>query len=62
MSEMEYQRREGAKERERLRQVPWETYKKSKEWADTKERILRQEREDRGSTPVRTKTPSVKKD
>tara|TARA_R100001530_G_scaffold127621_1_gene96896 strand:+ start:4786 stop:4974 length:189 start_codon:yes stop_codon:yes gene_type:complete len=62
MSEMDYAAREGAKERERLRQVPWENYKKSKEWADTKKKILQKEREDRGSTPVRTKTPSVTKD
>ena len=62
MSEMDYAAREGAKERERLRQVPWENYKKSEEWKRKKEEILRKEREDRGSTPVRTKTPSVTKD
>ena len=59
---MDYAAREGAKERERLRQVPWENYKKSEEWKRKKEEILRKEREDRGSTPVRTKTPSVTKD
>ena len=59
---MDYAAREGAKERERLRQVPWENYKKSEEWKRKKEEILRKAREDRGSPPVRTKSPSVTKD
>lgn len=63
---MEYQRREGAKEAKRKaeyeRTKDWETFRKSEEWKRQKEEILRREREDRGSTPVRTKTPSVKKD
>ena len=62
MSEMDYAAREGAKERERLRQVPCENYNKSEEWKRKKEELLRKQREDRGSTPVRTKPPSVTKD
>jgi len=49
MSEMEYQRREGEKEKERKRKVPWENYKKSKEWADQKRKILEQEKFQRES-------------
>ena len=59
---MDYAAREAAKETERKRKVPWENYKNSDEWKRKKEEILRNEREDRGSTPVRTKTPSVTKD
>jgi len=51
MSEMEYQRREGEKERKRRaeyeRTKDWEKHKKSKEWADMKERSKQAERDRR---------------
>ena len=49
MSEMEYQRREGAKEKERKRKLPWENYKNSPEWKEKKRKILEQERFQRES-------------
>ena len=51
MSEMEYQRREGAKERKRRaeheRTKDWEKYKKRPEWKKMKEDIRQRERDTR---------------